>query len=556
MLDSLKINKNLRKLKMIKSKFITYSALLLSSILIIGCSSSAEITKDKKDITNKEQPKPNVDNNETNNTAKSISYKIDIELSQSYQQKGYYGREEIGEINFKITDTTTNASADLSLIESITLATETSPDANGILVGKYLDFVSYDGSENSMITLPSNSIKVQNSIAFKTKDLADTANITITVKLKANVSAKNSISEVSVPIIIKESSISHMSIIPIGSRYENGLFIDKFLIHAVDNHGNKAADGTKFTTGTINNVKLYSNAYNGYRRNYADITNPNSPDPFVDNDQILPKDENERVITTSYSKSMTNEYFQDIVILEKNDKATINRTNSLLHLSGGGASVLDTGDTLILLANRDENSAENMGAWSIGNILSTNTLQIENILANNEAISGLSYVIGDKFRFDECSGTTMNTAISSLNSSEIVDGIAYAELRYEPSMVGKNLFIYANSRVDGKHIGTSRKVLLKGTGVKTQSVSCSNIDGSSPECSVDVRMIQNDSGKIIQESYISNPLIIGNSAYKATLSRTDCNGIATLKMYGIKPNQSATVNVGEFISNEIILNKN
>ncbi len=543
---------------MTKSKFITYSVFLLSSMLIIGCSSSAEITKDKKDTTNKEQPKPNVDNNETNNTGKSISYKIDIELSPSYQQKGYYATKEIGEISFKITDTSTNGSADLSLIESITLATETSPDTNGVLVGKYLDFVSYDGTEGSVFTLPSSAIKAQNSVAFKTKDLVDTANITISVRLKSNVSAKNSISEVSVPIIIKESSISNMSIIPIGSRYENGLFIDKFLIHAVDNHGNRAADGTRFTTGTINNVKLYSNAYNGYRRNYADITDPNSPDPFVDNDQILPKDENERVITSSYTESATNQqgYFQDIVILEKNDKATINRTNSLLHLSSGNAGVIDTGDTLILLANKDENKAENMGAWNIGNILSTNTLQIENILPSNEAISGLSYVIGDKFRFNECSGTTMNTAISSLNSSEIVDGIAYAELRYEPSMVGKNVFIYANSRVDGKHIGTSRKILLKGTGVNTQSVSCSNMDGSSPECSVDVRMVQNDSNKILQESYISNPLILGNSAYKATLSRTDCNGIATLKMYGIKQGQSATVNVGEFIADEIILNKN
>ncbi len=537
---------------MIKSKFITYSVLLLSSMLIIGCSSSAEITKD---TTNKEKPKPkpNIDNNETN---KTISYKIDIELSDNYQQKNYYATEEIGQISFKITDTVTNASADLSLIDSITLATETAPDANGILVGKYLDFVSYDGSESSMFTLSSSAIKAQNSVAFKTKDLAQTANITISVRLKANVNATNSISEVTVPIIIKESSISNMSIIPIGSRYENGLFIDKFLIHAVDNNGNKASDGTKFTTGTINNVKLYSNAYNGYRRNYADVTDPNFPDPFVDNDQILPKDENERVVTTSYAKSLTDGYFQDIVILKKNDKATINRTNSLLHLSGGDASVLDTGDTLILLANKDENKAENMGAWSIGNILSTNTLQVEDILPSNESISNLSYVIGDKFRFDECTGTTMNTAISTLSSSEIVDGIAYAELRYEPSMVGKNLFIYANSRVDGKHIGTSRKILLKGTGVKTQSVSCSNMDESTPECSVDVRMIQNDSGKIVQEGYISNPLIIGNSAYKATLSRTNCNGVATLKMYGIKPNQSATVNVGEFISNEIILNKN
>lgn len=538
---------------MIKSKFITYSVLLLSSMLILGCSSSAEITKEKKDTTNK-KTKPNVDNNETN---KTISYKIDIELSDSYQQKGYYAIEEIGQINFKITDTVTNGSADLSLIESITLTTETSPDANGVLVGKYLDFVSYDGTEGSMFTLPQSAIKTQNSVAFKTKDLEGTANITISVRLKTNVNAKNSVSEVSVPISIKESSISNMSIIPIGSRYENGLFIDKFLIHAVDNHGNKAADGTKFTTGTINHVKLYSNAYNGYRRNYVDITDPNSPDPFVNNDQVLPKDENERVITSSYTKSDTNQqgYFQDIVILEKNDKASINRTNSLLHLSATDARVVDTGDTLILLANKDENKAENMGAWSIGNILSTNTLQVEDILPSNEAISGLSYVIGDKFRFDECSGTTMNTAISSLNSSEIADGIAYAELRYEPSMVGKNVFIYANSKVDGKHIGTSRKILLKGTGVKTQNVSCSNMDGVSPECSVDVRMIQNDSNKVMQESYISNPLILGNSAYKAALSRTDCNGVATLKIYGIKQNQTATVTVGEYISNEIILNK-
>jgi hypothetical protein len=524
-------------------------------MFIIGCSSSAEITKDKKDIVNKEQPKPNIDNNETNNTAKSISYKIEIELSQSYEQKGYYGTEEIGQISFKITDTVTNASADLSLIESITLATETSADANGILVGKYLDFVSYDGSESSMFTLPSSAIKAQNSVAFKTKDLAQTANITISVRLKANVNETNSISEVTIPVLIKESSISNMSIIPIGSRYENGLFIDKFLIHAVDNHGNKAADGTKFTTGTINNVKLYSNAYNGYRRNYADVTDPNSPDPFVDNDQILPKDENERVVTNSYSENSEG-YFQDIIILEKNDKATLNKTNSLLHLSQADASVVDTGDTLILLANKAENKAENMGAWSIGNILSTNTLQVENIVSGNEAISGLSYAIGDKFRFDECSGTTMNTAISTLSSSEIVDGIAYAELRYEPSMVGKNIFIYANSRVDGKHIGTSRKILLKGTGVKTQNVSCSNMDGSTKECSVEVRMVQNDSNKVAQETYISSPLILGNSAYKATLSRTDCNGIATVKIYGIEQNQTATVTIGEYISDELILNKN
>lgn len=544
-----------------RSKFTTYSAALLASILIVGCS-TAEIVTDKQAPVAQDQNNSTGgggDNNDTNGTIGTIkidgknAYRVSVHHSDEYNQKGYYSVDEIGQITFDITNIYTGKVADFSIIESITLETET--DANN--AGKYLDFITFDGEQSPAFTIPKDFIQGTDSVAFKIKELAGSSNIIFKTAIKSKDNAANKIHELSVPVVIKENLSTSMSIIPIGSRYENGLFVDKFVIHAVDGHGNKAKNGTRFSIGTINNPKLYSSAYNGYAFYPVDTDDQNFTDPFTNNDQVLPTNEIGQVISEDYGKKTdgnNSNYIQRIKTFKKEDKGSLNKNNSTFELTANNIYNISPVDTLVVLANRSQHEPENLGGWDINGTDGNTTLGLSN-LDFGANVNDVSYVIGDRFRFDECNDAVMNASTYAFESSAIVDGIAYAELRYEPSMVGKNVFVYANSQLNGKHVGTSRKVLLTGTGLQTQSISCSNVNGTTPDCSMEVRMVQNDSNQPAQEIFISRPLVLNNSAYKASSTRTDCSGLTTVTIHGIKAGATATINVGDHIADELIVNQ-
>ena len=524
------------------------------------------------------------------------AYRVTVTFSDTYTKRGYFSRDEIGTLHFDITNLYTGTAADTKKIEEITLEAE---EMNTPTDGKYLNFITFDGKEGPKYTIPSDSVKASDDVALKIKTLSGTTNII----LKVTIAGMPSPYTLKIPVVIEKNKSSSMAIVPIGSRYENGLYIDKFVIHVVDSYGNKAKDGTHISTGVINNPKLYSNAYNGAIK--SAVTQRNDVDVFTSDDlnitwlnypdhstiantsvsdtelptndygivtgydwQAIPYtikttsvDENNKTVTTLKTAY---DYIPNIYgVSYKNDTGTLNGTTKTFKLNPANPaddinpnSDITALDTLIVLANKKHHKPEILGGYDISSIDTTNN-EISLVSVNdNLNLSGLTYVIGDEYRYIDEGQTIANGAISTFESTEVKDGVAYAELRYTPEMVGKNVFIYANTVLDDKRIGISRNVLLHGTGMSQYTLSCTNDKGLRPNCSQRFRITLNDSGKGAYHVNIGTPQIAGDPVYRmATASRTDKEGWTTVSIYGIDENKTATVTFGNLIFDEYIINQ-
>ncbi len=567
-----------------KSKFITYSAILLASLLVMGCNTAdREVDKIGK-IVNPEQNTslPNnggsfindvvddnsstgdgVINSDDNTTTGTIqidaknAYKISVKFSDKYNETGYYSRDEIGELSFNITNIYTNTPANTEIIDKITLEVE---EKNSDTDGKYLNFITFSGEQGPVYSIPKESVKATDSVAIKMNELSGTTNIILTASIKLNNTEATSDYKLKIPIVIEKNKSSSMAIVPIGSRYENGLFIDKFVIHVVDSYGNKAKDGTKISTGVINNPKLYSNAYNGAQR-FEDLSIPTINYPlntdFFFDDQTLPFTWRGNVAKLDYA--LGSGYPTILLNNFKNDKGSLNKNNGTFTLPANSidptADTITPLDTLVILANKEQHKPENLGGWDIKSIDSANEISLVSLDSGLD-INNVRYVIGNDYRYDSCRQSLMNAGASTFESTDVIDGIAYAELRYVPSMVGKDVFIYANTRLNDKQIGISSRETLTGIGMSTDSLSCTNEKGLKPNCAASFRMILNGSSSLARNVYMPEPTLGGEPVYRATsATRTNCNGWTTVSIYGIDENKTATVNFGDFISSELILNQ-
>ena len=385
-----------------------------------------------------------------------------------------------------------------------------------------------------------------------------------------------------------------MALVPIGTTYADGLFTEKFVIHVVDSYGNKAKDGTRISTGVINNPKLYSNAYNGAMKAIAnksilpanevptftttaidDQTLPSNDmgilrhgiskyfqeiqTPVVDENNTLVLDENNQ---TQYITSYAPKYYKSLFdVTYKNDVGSLNNTAGTFSISPVKAEDIITSDissldTLIVLANKRNHKPENLGGWDIERVIDDKTLKLVNLDHKDVDLNGVTYVIGDEYRYIEKGQTIANGAVSTFKTTEVKDGLAYAELRYTPELVGHNVFIYANTRLEGKRIGISRNILLHGTGLTKQTLNCTNEKGLKPDCSMAVRIIQNGSGVGAYRVNIATPQPVGEPVYRyATATRTDNTGWTTVSIYGIDENKTATVEFGDLIFDEYIINE-
>ncbi len=435
---------------------------------------------------------------------------------------------------------------------------------------KYAEFFDPQGRHGDTIEFK-NGAESTGDIAIKSSSLSGQ------VRMNFNAVIDNTDINLtkSFPITIEKNKSSSMAIVPYATSYDGkGLFIQKYVIHVVDSYGNKAKDGTNIQTGVINNPKLYSRAYNGGVNGDLTPADSQTLPRTLSND--LPRKLTTKVSKIDFARSSTPqilineetnttiyyyEYEQTVDYKLKDDKATLNKSNGLFTLNASTSDKINDYisnlDTLIILANKKEHKPYNLGGWDIEKVLGDSQLKLYDLdLADD--VSDVSYVIGDEYRYDECSRTIMNAAASSFEVTKIEDGVAYAELRYTPAMVGKNIFIYANSKLDDKRIGVSRKVLLTGTGIEEVTFSCKNESKTSfTECSESFLMMQNDSGKIAREVYVAQPIVSGTSiGASATITRTGCNGMATIRVYNVPPEKTATFKFGgKIMSDELIVNQ-
>ena len=442
-----------------------------------------------------EQPDTNVTNgngNDDNSSTviKTILGTYSVTITPEYES---ITAGQTQNIHYEIKNFFTKEPADDSVVKYIKFEIDK----------KHAEFFDPTGRHGD--TIEFNSPKATGDIAIKSTNLSGQ----VPVNFNAVIDNTDINLTKTLPVVIEKNRSSSMAIVPFQVDYDSstGLFTQTFTIHVVDSYGNKAKDGTRISTGVINNPKLYSS-------------------PFYPNSISL-------------------------------QPGTLKKSNSTFEISDGNlsANVVDKitdQDTLIVLANKNQHKPANLGGWDIASILSDKSLKLYD-LDKGKDVSGVSYVIGDEYRYDECSGTIMNAAAATFNSTEVKDGIAQATLRYTPDMFGRNVFIYANSVIDGKRIGVSRPLVLTGLGLEPMTVSLKNDSNvTAPVKSIKVRLVEKGSKKFARHVYIGTPVMSGselNYAY-AEASETDCNGWTTVTIHDILPGKTASVTVGEVINYE------
>jgi hypothetical protein len=509
-----------------RNRLISYSIALLLSGLIFGCSTSDrvedpisinnpdnnisnEISKETQIVEEKNPAVIDPNKNDPFANSASTTYTSDISTN-----KEVISSEQTALITYSIKDIISGQLANDSVIDKVTLRVD----------GKYLNFIDQKGNYGTMATLK----KTEGTVAIKSLKKSGTTYI----ELKADIIFHNEDGSTEtkqltsyLPMGIITNGSSTMTIIPnyaddSKKRYDAnlGLYIDTFTIHVVDKYGNKAKDGTKVHVGVVNNLKktpsgepLYSSVLSGTHIS----TNLGT---------LIKTDDNKTKFTTA------------------NDLSNVKAD-----------------DTVVILANEDHSNPLHLGGWGVkdGN---TTTLDIWHNYStdSNTATDGLSFAIGNDKKVNRCEETTATAAIYATEGYEdykVKDGIVVVELRYDPYMVGKTVFIYANSTLENKRIGVSRRVDLQGTGPQEFYYICDNSDEdnkSAPDkvCPISHILKLKDSHHLIQNanfnSYIQQsgttcgPIIIS-----PVNTEIGCDGIKSV-IISAPAGKKCAITMGDF----------
>jgi len=521
-----------------KAKLL-YSIVLVSSFFTLGCENATrDIDSEIKNDTTItaptepiESPDQNltpipvvieqpqiVDNNETNSTIKvdaKNAYTLNMTLS-----KDKYQRNELGKLHFSIKNLYTDILVDNSIIEKIKLST---PDK------RYCKFVDYNGAESHELTLQKEDAVSEADIAVKMTDNSGTTYITVIATITLPDKSQRDLIN-TIPIIVTQNQTASIAMNSYGTQWDNslGLYVQSYVIHVVDKYGNKAKDGTYVSIGAINDPKLYT---------YGD----RHPDGSINN------------ITTSSLKT---------------DKTFALESPAL----GISLENIDHEDNVIILANESKNDPTYLGGWSIDQITNAQSLKLlddytgnPNLDINISDETGLSFVIGDEDRYNPCYQTLANGAFYLPDGATVQDGIVKAEFRYQPFMVGKTVFLYANAIInyeneDGtmtqERIGISRRVPLVGEGLSPTTVSCKNEGNTTlPSCSIITPMSLAGSNHLAR--WVQPGVVTTDSSgfMGVTASNTACSGETVVTFYGIPAGKTASVSVGDLIVDEKITNK-
>ena len=257
---------------------------------------------------------------------------------------------------------------------------------------------------------------------------------------------KNTTISKKVPVTISSGPAHSISIIYLNSAYDDtkGLYEDSYTIHAVDKFGNPAKEGTRIYAGVVNGL-----------------------DKNGSNDTYIYGDAN-GIIYNDFDLNETDFNVSTTFVLD---------------------NVQDS-DTLVVLANEDRVDSRYLGGWSIKEI-NNNQLILQSIYSGNQT-DKLTFVIGNEKRYNKYDYSIALADIDSIDKTYTIDenGTATLKLRYGPYMVGKNVFIYANSQSD-QRVGIAIQRLLSGTGIKSTTYTCSGGD-SGKTCDVKLTITMND----------------------------------------------------------------
>ena len=283
-------------------------------------------------------------------------------------------------------------------------------------------------------------------------------------------------------VVVISGPISSISINYLGTEYDNndGLFIERYAVHAVDKYSNPANAGSRIYMGAINGNKI-----NKDKNGTIDFNNDKNVTEF----------------------NVTNVNLKDAGV-EENDVVTI-------------------------LANNDRLDSSYLGGWTIKELIADSNLTL-NEKYTGDKVDLLSYVIGNEKRYDSCSDSIRLIDFNSTNGSYEVgaNGIAYISAKYDPFLVGKTISFYANAD-SNKRVGVSVKKILEGTGTTTNptTITVTNDTNSSADGNVSMQFNINNANMFLQNTHLTkdNFIFVNGSStgckYTDINVTTDCNGI-------------------------------
>ncbi len=517
---------------------LLYSATLAALLLTSGCNTADRIDEniDAGGPTIKEPSKvddgnntgqnivpitqtPISDNNDTSSIIKvdaTNAYKLSMTLSSNkYQQF------ERGTLTYQLKELYSDKLVDSSMIDKITFSVSDT---------RYFKFVDFKGQESSTLTIDSENgvVNAENAIRVKMNDNSGTTAIKVTAEIKLPDGEVYDLIN-TIPVVVIKNKTASIAVNPYGTKWvqsgENeGLYVEKYIFHVVDKYGNKAKDGTSVKISVVNEPKLYTLGY----------TNVDDANPI----------------------EITGE-------LKKDKTFTINSTSDAKFTGG---TKIDNEDNLVILPNETKNDPTYLGAWSIDYVNNANTMTLVDDYTGNidpkipvGDVDGLTFVVGDEDRYNPCSKTLANAAFYFPDGAEVKDGIVYAELRYQPFMVGKTVFVSANAVIDGERIGISREMHLAGEGLDAQSISCKNENeedsGILIDCRVIVPMALTGYGNLARWVHPSFTAKDHSTFSGFSVTNTECSGSTLVTFYNLQAGKSATAEIGKYIYWEKIINK-
>jgi hypothetical protein len=285
------------------------------------------------------------------------------------------------------------------------------------------------------------------------------------------------------PLTISSGPISSMSIVYSKTTYDGVFFNDEYTVHAVDKFGNPANAGSKIYMGVVNGLRVDK-----------------------DDDELFV----EKNGTIDYDSS--------------NDITEFNLTNTDSDFSN-----VEEGDNVVILAEANRLDSKYLGGWVIGTKVDDKTLNFESKYFG-DTTEKLTFVVGNENRYDGCEKTVKVADFDSADKTYTTDdnGNAKLTLRYDPYLIGKDVYIYANSYSD-KRVGTALRKKLWGTGIPVPaSLTCTAPDSGSKTCTFDFVLTPSDSPKVLQDVRIGGFKLSGECTVKSTDLLTECDGVVSI----------------------------
>ncbi len=313
---------------------------------------------------------------------------------------------------------------------------------NVTLISEFPDMLKFNingiESDNTSYTE-----KAQNSLKV---DSFTKAGIAI-IKASATIfdGEKNVTIEQDFSYTIMSGPISSLSLVYVDTNYDNGLFSDHYVVHAIDKYGNPANKGEHIYAGVVNGLE-FSSKDDTTPLSYDSIGTINSGDP------------------ATFSVNSADSEFGNVIVQK---------------------------DRVIVLASDYRHDSSYLGGWSIQSV-DTNTSLTLDKKYDGTSISDLSFVIGSEDRADTCGNTLALADLDSQDNSYAIgeNGIADLTLRYDPYLIGKDVYMYVNAYTTEGRVGTPLKQKLYGKGITATDKTCTAVG----DCSTTLSFTINERG--------------------------------------------------------------